>query len=101
MAEDTSRKKFTENDIRRYASLAKIKLDRDSEVRLASELESILSYFEKIKEVKTEDVEPTYGVTDIVNRFRDDRPGTCLIQEEAIANSGEKMKGYIKSPRAF
>ncbi|MGQ9514765.1 MAG: Asp-tRNA(Asn)/Glu-tRNA(Gln) amidotransferase subunit GatC [Thermoproteota archaeon] len=101
MAEATKRKKLTENDLRRYASLAKIKLDRDSEVRLTSELGEILSYFEKIKEVKTDDIEPTYSVAGIVNRFRDDRPGTCLSQEEAIANSGEKEKGYIRSPKAF
>jgi len=101
MPSNSKRRQFDDSDARKYAALSKIKLDRDEEVRLASELGKILSHFEQIKEVETEDVEPTYGVLDIVNRLREDEPKSPLTQEEAIANAGEKRDGYFKSPKAF
>jgi len=101
MAEGSGVRRFTVSDLRKYAALAKIKLESSEEVRLASELGDILGYFEKIKEVNTANVEPTYSVAGAENRLREDRPGACLSQEEAIANTGEKEKGYFKSPKAF
>ncbi|MBO3802413.1 MAG: Asp-tRNA(Asn)/Glu-tRNA(Gln) amidotransferase subunit GatC [Candidatus Brockarchaeota archaeon] len=101
MAEGSAGKRFTVSELRKYASLAKIKLQSSEEVRLASELGRILSYFEQIKEVDTEGVEPTYSVTGAVNRLREDRPGPCLSQDEATANAAEKERGYVKSPKAF
>jgi len=97
----SKRRQFDDSDARRYAALSKIRLDRDEEARLASELVKILSHFEQIKEVVTEDVEPTYSVLDIVNRLREDEAKGPLTQEEAIANAGEKKDGYFKSPKAF
>lgn len=94
-------RQFTESDARKYAALAKIKLDRDEEARLASELGKILSHFEQIKEVETSNVEPTYSVLDIVNRLREDESKNPLTQEEAMANAGEKKDGFFKSPKAF
>ena len=52
----SKRRQFDDSDARRYAALSKIRLDRDEEARLASELVKILSHFEQIKEVVTEDV---------------------------------------------
>lgn len=101
MCGDSERRQFSASDVRKYAALAKIRLDKDAENRLASELGKILSYFEQIKEVETGDVEPTYSVSDIVNRLREDRADTCLSQEEATANAGAKKDGYFKSPKAF
>ena len=94
-------RQFTESDARKYAALAKIKLDRDEEARLASELGKILSHFEQIKEVETSNVEPTYSVLDIVNRLREDESKNPLTQEEAMANAGEKKDGFFKSPKEF
>ena len=94
-------KQFTDSDVRKYAALAKIKLDREEEVRLASELGKILSHFEQIKEIETSNVEPTYSVLDVVNRLREDEPKSPLTQEDAMANAGDKKDGYFKSPKAL
>jgi aspartyl-tRNA(Asn)/glutamyl-tRNA(Gln) amidotransferase subunit C len=101
MPGSSKRGQLTIDNVRKCAALAKIKLDGDAEVRLATEIGKILDYFEQIKEVETGDVEPTYSVLDDVNRYREDRPEGCLTQEEATANAGEKKDGYFKSPKAF
>jgi aspartyl-tRNA(Asn)/glutamyl-tRNA(Gln) amidotransferase subunit C len=101
MSGERGGKQFTDSDVRKYAALAKIKLDREEEVRLASELGKILSHFESIKEIDTSNVEPTYSVLDVVNRLREDEPKSPLTQEDAMANAGDKKDGYFKSPKAF
>lgn len=58
--------------VRHIAKLARLSIS-DAEVeKYSRELSSILDYIEKLKEVKTEGVEPTAQVTGQSNVFRDD-----------------------------
>ena len=49
-------------DIEHMAVLARIKLTPDEKARISGQMGTILAYIEKLKEVNTDDVEPTAHV---------------------------------------
>lgn len=63
------------------------------------ELKPILDYFEKLKEVDVEGVEPLVNPTDLTNVLRPDDPKPSLSQEEAMKNAPESKDGYFVVPR--
>lgn len=80
------------------AELAKIEISEDEAEKFRKEFESILNYFNILDEVE-EDVEPTFQVLPLRNVFREDEPGECLSQDEALKNATHKEEGYFKGPR--
>ncbi len=80
------------------AELAKIEISEKEAEKFRKEFESILEYFDILDEVE-EDVEPTFQVLPLKNVFREDEPGECLSQDEALKNATHKEEGYFKGPR--
>jgi len=58
----------------------------------------VIAYFEKIDEVDTKGVEPTYHVLDLANVFRRDQPGPTDV-EPILCNVPEKKGRFVKAPR--
>ncbi len=85
-------------DVYHTAELAKIEINEDEAKKFREEFEKILEYFNILDEVE-EDVEPTFHVLPLRNVFRDDVPGECLTQDEALMNAKHKEEGYFKGPR--
>ena len=83
---------ISQEEVKKIASLAHIRLD-DSEVeKFQKELSSILEYVEKLNEVDTKGVEKGSHV-EMTNVFRDDTTEPSLTQEEALANRKNRAKG--------
>ena len=71
---------LTEEEVRHIAKLAGLTLT-DAEVKkFQSQLNEILSYVGQLKEVKTENVEPTSQVTGLENVFREDKPTPSAVK---------------------
>ncbi|MET1123927.1 MAG: Asp-tRNA(Asn)/Glu-tRNA(Gln) amidotransferase subunit GatC [Archaeoglobaceae archaeon] len=85
-------------DVYHVAELAKIEISEEEAKKFQKEFEKILEYFSILDEV-SEDVEPTFQVVALSNVFRDDVPGSCLSQEETLANSQHTEDGYFRGPR--
>ena len=85
-------------DVYHVAELAKIEISEEEAEKFRREFEKILEYFNILDEVP-EEIEPTYQVIERRNVFRDDVPGRCLSQEEALMNAKHKEEGYFKGPR--
>lgn len=85
-------------DVYHTAELAKIEISEEEAEKFREEFEKILQYFDILDEVQ-EDVEPTFHVLPITNVFREDVPGKCLDQSEALRNAPHKEEGYFKGPR--
>lgn len=64
-----------------------------------NEIEPILKYFEKLKEVDVTGVEPLVNPTELVNVLRLDDPKPPLSQEEALKNAPESKDGYFVVPK--
>ena len=58
--------------IDRLAELAKLEFSETEKESLKKDMSSIISYFEKLNEVNTDNVEPLIFMTDEVNRLRED-----------------------------
>ena len=64
--------KLTADEVRHIAKLARLSIDDDEVEKYAGELSKILDYIDMLREVKTEDVEPTAQVTGQSNALRKD-----------------------------
>lgn len=84
--------------VRRIAALAHLALSEDEEARLADELSQILAYVEKLRELDTENVEPTTGVAARA-ALRDDEPHASLPAEKAVANAPASVGTAIAVPK--
>jgi len=91
--------KLTKKEVKKIASLAKIKLTDKEVEKFSKQLTSILDYVKKISEVDTKKINFKSHV-DIENIFRDDVAAPSLSQEEAVSQA-ENKDGYITIPRVL
>jgi aspartyl-tRNA(Asn)/glutamyl-tRNA(Gln) amidotransferase subunit C len=94
-------KHITEEDVRHVAHLARVALSGEEIKKFQEQLEEILEYVDKLKELNLEGVEPTTHVIPIINRMRKDERGECLSTEETLANAPDKRKGLFKVPKVI
>ncbi len=88
-------------EVRRLAALAKISLSDDEAEKIAVELNSIVGYVEKLKSVKTDQVEPTSQVTGLTDVWRVDEVKPSLAREQLLANAPLQQDGFIKVRRVL
>jgi aspartyl-tRNA(Asn)/glutamyl-tRNA(Gln) amidotransferase subunit C len=86
-------------NIKYVAHLARIALTPEEEDQLASQLDNILGYIEKLKELDVSNVEPTAHAAGLVNVTRLDERGESLSQEEALRNAPAKANGLFIVPK--
>lgn len=87
------------------AELARIELKKEEEEKLLEDLGKILGYFEQLKEVNTEDVEPMTGGTMEQNVLRSDkediRNEINSSADELVKMFPEKEGRFLKVPPVF
>ncbi|MGH7972733.1 MAG: Asp-tRNA(Asn)/Glu-tRNA(Gln) amidotransferase subunit GatC, partial [Limisphaerales bacterium] len=80
-------------DIRYVAHLARLALTAEEERTLGAQLQNILGYIEKLKEVDVSQVEPTAHAFPLVNVVRPDEVRSGLTHEQALANAPAQANG--------
>jgi len=89
-------------DVKKVAKLANLSLSPDEEEKYFEQLSKILEYIDKLNEVDTENVEPTYNVTGLSNVMRPDEVGDCVIpQDEALKNASQSKNGFFVTKGVF
>ena len=63
---------LTEKEVDHIAQLARIKLTDKEKDKFKNELSSILDFVKKLNELDTENIEPIYQTTGIINALRPD-----------------------------
>ncbi|MBY8982222.1 MAG: Asp-tRNA(Asn)/Glu-tRNA(Gln) amidotransferase subunit GatC [Candidatus Lokiarchaeota archaeon] len=97
MSKDTE---FSKEDINYVSKLALLDLNEEEKEKLSNQLNNILSYFKKLDDLDTSEIEPTrHPIEGLKNVFRKDEPWEGLTNEEALKNSAHKKEGYFKAPR--
>lgn len=96
-----NRMKVTIDDVKHIAMLAKLELDPEELSTFTSQLDSILVYFEKLKELDTEGIEPTFQITAFQTHLRVDETTPSLSKDESLKNAPEQEKGHFKVPRVI
>ena len=85
--------------IEHLSRLARVTLTDDEKGLFGSQLNSILTYMEKLNELDTNQVEPTSHVIAIKNVLREDRPAEALSRDEALMNAPDHTDKYYRVPK--
>ena len=91
--------KITIKEVEHVARLARLELTDEEKERMRAQLDSILSYIDKLDELDTSAVEPTSHVLPMMNVFRDDEVRSSLSQEETLANAPDRQDLFFRVPR--
>jgi aspartyl-tRNA(Asn)/glutamyl-tRNA(Gln) amidotransferase subunit C len=92
---------FTENDVRKIADLANLRLSADETKKMAHDLGSVVTYMEKLNSIDTTKVEPMAQVlydADETATLREDVERPTLANAETLRNSAVSGQGYFKVP---
>jgi aspartyl-tRNA(Asn)/glutamyl-tRNA(Gln) amidotransferase subunit C len=81
------------------AALARIELSEEEKELFSEQLSTILAFFDRLKEVDTENVQPTSHVVDLVNAYRPDRvrPGPGV--EAVLENAPDRSQRFFRVPK--
>jgi aspartyl-tRNA(Asn)/glutamyl-tRNA(Gln) amidotransferase subunit C len=86
-------------DVKYVAHLARLALTPDEEKKLGAQLDHILGYIEKLKELDVSQVEPTAHAVPLVNVTRPDEIRPSLPHEDALRNAPAKANGLFIVPK--
>lgn len=92
---------LTIEEVRKVASLARLRLSDDELERMQQQLSSILDYMQVLQEVDVSEVPPTAQVTDVVNIVRPDEVRPSLSVDEALSGAPQREGDYFKVKPVF
>jgi aspartyl-tRNA(Asn)/glutamyl-tRNA(Gln) amidotransferase subunit C len=105
--------KITREDVLRVAELAHLELTEPEIEMFSRQLDSILSYSDKLNEVDTTEVEPMSqvappgGSTGPKTRvspgtpLREDTPAPCAVVNDVLAGAPDPSPPYFRVPRVI
>ncbi len=89
------------DEIRKIASLARLKLNNEEEKRYAETISAVLDYMKILNEVDTIGVEPTFQVTGLEDVYREDIAENSGRQAKILAVMPEVENGELVVPEVF
>ncbi len=81
------------------AKNARIKLTEEEQKELLPQLKEVLDLFEKLNEIDTSHIKPSFHPIELKNNYREDKQKQCLTQEQALENVKQEKDGFIKGPK--
>ena len=90
---------ITLDQVRDVAKLARIAMDESQLLKLAGQLELILGYVDKLREVDVTGVEPMAHALRLRNVFREDLVETSLPLEKVLQNAPDTDGPFFKVPK--
>ena len=92
---------ITEDVVDHIAHLARLEFKGDKKEEIREDLQRIITFVDKLKEIDTEGVEPLVFMTSEINRLREDEPKFTLTQTEALKNAPKKDSDYFRIPKVL
>jgi aspartyl-tRNA(Asn)/glutamyl-tRNA(Gln) amidotransferase subunit C len=89
----------TDFDVKYVAHLARLQLPPEEERKLGAQLNHVLGYIEKLKEIDVSNVEPTAHAVPMVNVARPDEVRPSLSNQEALRNAPATANGLFIVPK--
>lgn len=94
----TTENNITKKGVEHVATLAKLKFNDEQLEKFTDQIEDIIDLVDTLNEVDTTNVEPTFNVTDQLNRIREDVAVRSNDKEALLANAPETENGFIRVP---
>jgi len=90
---------ISREEVQHVARLARLHLTDDELERMREQLDAILAYIDKLRQLDVDGVEPTSHAVPLMDVMRDDALGPCLTQDEALANAPDRADEFFRVPR--
>ncbi|WP_299848081.1 Asp-tRNA(Asn)/Glu-tRNA(Gln) amidotransferase subunit GatC [uncultured Paracoccus sp.] len=90
---------ITEDEARKVAHLARIRVEDAALPALARELNGILQFMEQLNEVDVEGVEPMTGVTPMRLKRREDVVSAGEMADKILKNAPDAREGFFAVPK--
>jgi aspartyl-tRNA(Asn)/glutamyl-tRNA(Gln) amidotransferase subunit C len=85
-------------DVKKVARLARLELSDADLATMAQQLTAILNYFDQLKQLNTDGVEPLAHPLPVLNVFRPDELKPSLPVDDALANAPERIGDFFGVP---
>jgi aspartyl-tRNA(Asn)/glutamyl-tRNA(Gln) amidotransferase subunit C len=86
-------------EVLHVARLARLELSEAELERMREQLNAILGYIDRLKELDVSGVEPTAHVVPLVDVMRDDEPAPSLAPEAMLKNAPDRVGDLFRVPR--
>jgi aspartyl-tRNA(Asn)/glutamyl-tRNA(Gln) amidotransferase subunit C len=93
--------KITVSDVEHVARLARLQLTAAEKELFAGQMDAIMGYVEKLKELNTDGILPTSHAVPMENAFREDAVRPSIGPEMALANAPERAATFFKVPKVI
>ena len=90
---------ISREDVLHVARLARLELSEPELEKMREQLNSILTYIDRLKELDVTGVEPTSHAVPMVNVMRDDVVVPSFPREEMLANAPDRVGDFFRVPR--
>ena len=87
------------DQVHKVAHLARLELAAEEEEKFATQLSSILDYFEQLSELDTSNVEPTTRAIDLTNVTRVDQLQPYGDRETILEGAPERDADFFRVPK--
>jgi aspartyl-tRNA(Asn)/glutamyl-tRNA(Gln) amidotransferase subunit C len=92
---------FDKNSTIQLAKLARLSVNDNQLNSLEKDLKSILKFIDQLKEINTEDIDPTSNSLDQKLILRDDIAENTLSNEDLLKNVPESELGFFVVPKVI
>jgi aspartyl-tRNA(Asn)/glutamyl-tRNA(Gln) amidotransferase subunit C len=92
--------KITQKDIEKISRLAQIEIKDDKEI-LATQIENIINWIEKLNEVNTDNIEPMINVHNEPLYLNADEVSDGNIADDVLKNAPKQIYGYFAVPKVI
>ncbi len=93
--------KITREEVEHVARLARLKFGEEEVEMFTKQLNEILLYMEKLNELDTSEVPPTFHAMEKENAFRSDEVGSSLELKKVLDNAPEDNGESFVVPKIF
>ena len=92
---------FDKKSLLKLGKLARISISDDKLNNLSKDLDSILEFVDQLKEIKTDQVDPTSNSLNQKLEVRDDKVDTKNSAEDILENAPEKEMDFFVVPKVI
>jgi aspartyl-tRNA(Asn)/glutamyl-tRNA(Gln) amidotransferase subunit C len=89
----------SELDVAYVARLARLTLTEDEAQIFQKQLDDVLKYAEKLRQVDVTGVDAAAHALPVFNVFRDDSPGDWFTAKQALSNAPRQVNGLFVVPK--
>lgn len=93
--------KITKEEVEHVAKLARLALSGEEIEAFTGQMDAILAYVDKLKELNTEGVVPTSHAVPMENAFREDEARLSMGVENALANAPDRAADFFRVPKVI